>query len=98
MYYFVNGKSVSQRSFQSAVDWIVKAINKDRKEQAEKDGTDFISIEHIYPHALRHTFATRCFEAETAPKTVQKYLGHSSVAITLDIYTHVTRTIRQKRK
>lgn len=86
-----NGKPVSQRSFQSALDWIVKAINKDRKEQAEKDGTDFISMEHIYPHALRHTFATRCFEAEIAPKTVQKYLGHSSVAITLDIYTHVTK-------
>lgn len=86
-----NGKPVSQRSFQSALDWIVNAINKDRKEQAEKDGTDFISMEHIYPHALRHTFATRCFEAGIAPKTVQKYLGHSSVAITLDIYTHVTK-------
>ena len=86
-----NGKPVSQHSFQSALDWIVKAINKDRKKQAEKDGTDFKSMEHIYPHALRHTFATRCFEAGIAPKTVQKYLGHSSVAITLDIYTHVTK-------
>ena len=86
-----NGKPVSQHSFQSALDWIVKAINKDRKKQAEKDGTDFISMEHIYPHVLRHTFATRCFEAGIAPKTVQKYLGHSSVAITLDIYTHVTK-------
>lgn len=86
-----NGKPVSQRSFQSALDWIVKAINKDRKKQAEKDKTDFIPMEHIYPHALRHTFATRCFEAGIAPKTVQKYLGHSSIAITLDIYTHVTK-------
>ena len=45
---------------------------------------------HIYPHVLRHTFATRCFEVGIEAKTVQKYLGHSSVAITLDIYTHVT--------
>ena len=48
-------------------------------------------MEHIYPHALRHTFATRCFEAGIEAKTVQKFLGHSSVAITLDIYTHVMK-------
>lgn len=85
-----NGKPISEHAFQSALDWIVRAINKDRKKQAEKNKTDFEPVEHIYPHVLRHTFATRCFEAGIEAKTVQKYLGHSSVAITLDIYTHVT--------
>ena len=42
------------------------------------------------PHALRHTFATRCFEAGIDAKVVQGYLGHYSIAITLDLYTHVT--------
>ena len=85
-----NGKPVSEHAFQSALDWIVNAINKDRQKQAEKGKKDFVPMEHIYPHVLRHTFATRCFEAGIEAKTVQKYLGHSSVAITLDIYTHVT--------
>ena len=85
-----NGKPVSEHAFQSALNWIVNAINKDRQKQAKKDKTDFVPMEHIYPHVLRHTFATRCFEVGIEAKTVQKYLGHSSVAITLDIYTHVT--------
>lgn len=36
-----NGKPISEHAFQSALDWIVRAINKDRKKQAEKNKTDF---------------------------------------------------------
>lgn len=42
-------------------------------------------------HTFRHTFATRCFEHEIDPKVVQSYLGHASVKMTLDLYTHVTK-------
>lgn len=41
-------------------------------------------------HALRHTFATRCFEKGIDPKVVQSYLGHASLKMTMDLYTHVT--------
>ncbi len=41
------------------------------------------------PHCFRHTFATRCFEAGIQPKTVQKYLGHATLQMTMDLYTHV---------
>lgn len=34
-------------------------------------------------------FATRCFENKMEPKVVQALLGHSSISITLNIYTHV---------
>lgn len=44
----------------------------------------------VYPHAFRHTFATRCLEAGIAPKVVQAYLGHASLQMTMDLYTHVT--------
>ena len=43
----------------------------------------------VTPHILRHTFATRCFEAGIDPKVVQVYLGHADVRTTLNIYTHV---------
>ena len=42
-------------------------------------------------HCFRHTFATRCFEAGIEAKTVQTYLGHASIKMTLDLYTHVTQ-------
>ena len=40
-------------------------------------------------HDLRHTCATLLLQAEVHPKVVQEMLGHSSIAITLDIYSHV---------
>lgn len=40
-------------------------------------------------HALRHTFATRMIEEGVDVKTVQYWIGHSSVEITYNIYVHV---------
>lgn len=42
-------------------------------------------------HCFRHTFATRCFESGIKPKTVQKYLGHASLQMTMDLYTTVLK-------
>ena len=40
-------------------------------------------------HDLRHTYATLALVAGTPAKVVADRLGHSSVTITLDIYSHV---------
>lgn len=40
-------------------------------------------------HDLRHTHATLALQAGVHPKVVQERLGHSSIAITLDLYSHV---------
>lgn len=40
-------------------------------------------------HALRHTYATKLFEAGVSIKTVQELLGHSDISITANTYTHV---------
>lgn len=48
-----------------------------------------LNIEPIKFHGLRHTYATRLFEANVPPKTVQVLMGHYDISITLDIYTHV---------
>lgn len=41
-------------------------------------------------HTFRHTFATRCFENGVEAKVVQSFLGHASLKMTMDLYTHVT--------
>jgi len=40
-------------------------------------------------HDLRHTCATLLFGKGIHPKIVQELLGHATIAITLDIYSHV---------
>lgn len=50
----------------------------------------------LSPHELRHTFATRGLEAGMDMKELQELLGHSSMKLTSDLYTHVL--IKQKRK
>lgn len=45
-------------------------------------------------HDLRHTHATMLLRQGVHPKIVQERLGHSSVAVTLDIYSHVTPTLQ----
>jgi integrase len=43
----------------------------------------------IRPHDLRHTFATLLLSAGVNPKVVSEMLGHSSVNLTLTLYSHV---------
>jgi integrase len=40
-------------------------------------------------HDLRHTAATLMLQCDVHPKVVQEMLGHSSITITLDTYSHV---------
>ncbi len=70
-----------------AIGKIVNEINTMRDE-ADK-------FESFSCHCFRHTFATRCFEAGVSPKTVQSYLGHASLQMTMDLYTHVTEDKKQ---
>jgi integrase len=46
-------------------------------------------LPHIRIHDLRHTHATLLLKEGVHPKIVSERLGHASVAITLDIYSHV---------
>ena len=80
---------MSKRTIAYDMDIIVEHINQDRKEKARKRHRRPEIFEHVSPHALRHTFATRALENGIPPKVVQEILGHSSITITLDLYTHV---------
>ena len=84
------GKPVFRGSYVACLTWIENSINKSRQEYAKKHKLPYEPIPHFYPHAFRHTFATRCFEAGIEAKVVPGYLGHYSIAITLDLYTHVS--------
>ena len=44
---------------------------------------------YLSVHGLRHSWATLALQAGIHPKIVQERLGHSTISITLDIYSHV---------
>lgn len=50
---------------------------------------------HVTAHILRHTYITRLFEAGLDIKEVQYLAGHSTVDMTLRVYTHYDRRSRE---
>ena len=40
-------------------------------------------------HDLRHTHATQLLKIGVYPKVAQERLGHATIAVTLDLYSHV---------
>jgi integrase len=49
----------------------------------------------LTPHGMRHTMATMMLGAGVHPKIVQERLGHRSIQMTLDRYSHVSMTMQQ---
>ncbi len=47
-------------------------------------------------HDLRHTYATLALGQGVHPKVVSDALGHASIAITMDTYSHVTPAMHQQ--
>lgn len=51
----------------------------------KKCGSNF---PHITMHSLRHYFATTCANNGMTPKVLMSIMGHSNIAITMNLYAH----------
>ena len=58
--------------------------------------SDRLGLTGLRFHDLRHTSATLALKARVHPKVVQERLGHSSIRITLDTYSHVLPNMQRE--
>ena len=66
----------------------LKAITESyNKERSVESG---ITMPSLATHMFRHTYCTRLCENNVNVKTIQSIMGHSNIAITLDIYTKIS--------
>jgi integrase len=52
-------------------------------------------VPRIRFHDIRHSHATELLSAGVHPKIAQERLGHSSINVTLDLYSHVVQTMQE---
>lgn len=71
-------------------------VNKAITNTLERMRADGIGIEHFSAHALRDTFATRYIEQGGSPQVLKTILGHSSLSMTMDLYSHVLPNKKQE--
>lgn len=55
-----------------------------------------LSLPSVRLYDLRHSHATLLLAAGEHPKVVQERLGHSSITLTLDVYSHVVPEMQQR--
>ena len=83
------GSPVFRHHAEKEVKKVVKAINEQEAFDSVSEQREPHYFEDLYPHAIRHTFCSRCFQLNMNPKVVQKLMGHQHYSTTIDIYTHV---------
>lgn len=89
------GSPIGRYSIESDMRYVTQQINDMLKTEALYSGGIPKNFERVHPHALRHTFATRCFEKGMTPRAVQEIMGHANYNTTVS-YTHVLDDIKSK--
>ena len=48
-----------------------------------------VQMPNITPYVCRHTYCSNMAKSGMNPKTLQYLMGHSDIAVTLNVYTHI---------
>jgi integrase len=71
------------------VDELGRGLHPQRLTDLFQQAADAAGLPRIRLHDLRHTSATLALVADVHPKIVQERLGHATISMTLDTYSHV---------
>lgn len=95
---FVNqvGNLHHQNGVQMVIKRIVESYNKQEMILSKHQNREPILLPDFSPHILRHTFCTRLCETGTNIKVVQEIMGHTNIAMTMDVYNEATLELKKK--
>jgi integrase len=86
-----NHANISNRGWkewQIAAGVCVPRRDDEGKSVRDKDGNSVVKAKYGV-HALRHFFASLMIDQGFGPKRVQALLGHATIQMTLDVYSHL---------
>ena len=79
LFYDDNGMPLVAMHWQHRFNYMVGRYNEIYK----------VQMPNITPHVCRHTYCSNMAKSGMNPKTLQYLMGHSDIAVTLNVYTHV---------
>lgn len=88
------GSPASRYAVSHSLEKIQKNMQLKENLNAELEGREPRLVRHLHPHAMRHSFCTRCWEKQMNPSVIQALMGHSDFQVT-NSYLHV---LNDKRK
>ena len=89
----INLKSAFKKYTNFSEDWFVfggaRPLGESHLHNIKNKAADKAGVKRIRIHDFRHSCASFLIELGCPPMTVQKYLGHANVSITLNTYSHL---------
>lgn len=85
----MNGTPYTPANINNLLRAIVKQYNKQETILAKEQKREPAPLPPISCHSFRHTGCTRLAEAHIDIKTLQEFMGHSDIKVTMNVYNHV---------
>lgn len=91
-----NGSFLDKQTYLRAWSSFLRMMDLEAGAKTQRNKVVLHAVDQsLVPYHLRHTYATELAEKEVPLKTAQYLLGHSNIAVTAKIYTHVTERMRE---
>lgn len=84
------GEMQNSKNVNRTIKRIVNHYNQEEELKAKKEKREALILPYFSCHVLRHTFCSRCAEAEMPLPALKEIMGHSDISTTMNIYTEIS--------
>lgn len=70
--------------------------NREEEVEAKKEKREALILPYFSCHVLRHTFCSRCAEADMPLPALKEIMGHSDISTTMNIYAEISNAKKKE--